>query len=150
MRWFVLGLAACSSGPALDPEVAVFVGRSTYQAGSQSVLNCSDDAFDRTDELTGTFQLAPGERSDLIEVVPPGSACRGVELDVESGVANALAGQTCTSMAAGLTTMSTLVKFTIALDGDTLTLSGNFNVMLTGTASAVCTTTVTAMAVKGS
>jgi hypothetical protein len=43
------------------------------------------------------------------------------------------------------------VKFTIVLDDtDQMMLTGNFNVMLTGTASAVCTTTVTATAVKGS
>jgi hypothetical protein len=140
-------VGACATDADVPPEVAAFLGKATFQPGAQTVFNCTDDALDRTTPLV-TLELATGARSDLVEVVAADAPCPGVALDVDGDVADALPGQSCTELTGGLTIVSTLVKYTIAIEAGVLTLDGNYNANVSGGASAVCTTTLSGTAIQ--
>jgi hypothetical protein len=145
--WVALFVSAACGG---DDRTSEFIGTWMYLAGSTGTLDCADNQLDMTNTLTGTFQLAAGTSSDLVEVSDPGSACPPIRLDVSDGTASAQSGQSCTEMDSGITAMTTVNSYTVTLDsaGTKATFTGQAALTLTGAAMTTCTVMSTGSAMK--
>jgi hypothetical protein len=140
-------LAACGGS---DDRVDDFVGTWTYQAGGTSNIDCDNNALDMMEVLSGSFQLAAGTSSDLIQVPDANDACQPVRLDVSGGTANAQTGQSCMATVQTVTVTTTVNQYTLTLDsaGTTITLQGRASAVFSGAATATCTATLAGSATK--
>ena len=130
---FVLGLAACGTDSSAD----AFIGTWQYNAGSTATRDCPDNTLDLTTPLSGSFQLAAGTMSDLIEVPSSGDQCPAQKFDVKGKTATIVPGQTCMYTD---NTVSPPIMVSIAFATGTYTMSGS---MITGTQMGSVTYTAT-------
>lgn len=150
-KLILLALVAAStlSGCGGDDGSAAFIGTWQYGAGSTTTLTCTGTA-PRVSNNTGTFQLAAGTESDIIEVPDAGDTCAPTKFNISGSTATVVPGQSCTTMDAGRTTVASLSSYTLTLgaDGKSLTLTANGSATVTGTTSVTCTISLMANATK--
>lgn len=125
-----------------------------YLAGSTTTVDCGENALDSTETLTGTFMVAAGTTSDIVNVPEAGDSCAPLRLDVSGSVATAQSGQSCTSMQGTapntVTIVTTINSYSGTLDtaGTKVTFQGQAAGMVTGAVTTTCTATTTGSAMK--
>jgi len=121
-----------------DDPADKFIGTWTYNANSTTALDCQNNALDTTITETGTFQIAAGTSSDLIDVPDADDTCPPTRYDVNGNVATIQSGQTC--METKMTNGGATYMINAALNTGTYTLSGD-GMMVNGTSTAGLTFT---------
>jgi hypothetical protein len=117
------------------------------------MIDCDDNQRDRSVSLTGSFQIAAGTSSDLIEVISDPYICLPERLDVSGSVASAQVGQSCTYGTPPDTETETtsIGTYTLTLDsvGTTVTLNARATTsIISGGLTVTCTITAAGTAMK--
>ncbi|MBX3159840.1 MAG: hypothetical protein KF773_27970 [Deltaproteobacteria bacterium] len=145
-------LAAC--GPeATSPRgivAADYFANFEYQAGSMATLDCADDSLDGVTPMTGILTLDGSTTAAIAELAQPGAPCPGLLFDLVDGVATARPNQHCVRTVNNARFDSLFTSYTMALDETRtmLVIEGLASANVTGAVTTVCTSTISAMALK--
>jgi hypothetical protein len=137
----VLAFAACGSTDTLGD----FAGTWMPAPGAALTGSCSNGSQLNT-MLTSAELFAKGVDADLTST----SGSCTIRFDVDGKKATARSGQSCTSMASGVTTVLTVQQATLTLGSDskTMTESEMGTVQLSGLLTGTCTVAATYMLSK--
>lgn len=148
----LVALVGCSDDGGGD-RVDEFIGTWTYGATATNSLDCDDDRLDGTDPSTGTFMIAAGTMSDLVEA-DVGGDCPALRFDVSGSVATLQSGQTCMfsetdqGVTLNYSISGTAGSYTLSADGMSVTGSTSATVMITGALTTTCAVSAMVAATK--
>jgi hypothetical protein len=131
----LLSIAACPGN-----EATRFEGTWTYNAGSSLTITCPDGTD--TANITGNEDFRPGTDSDLVVISSTGC---NIKVNASGNHADAIPGQSCSTLLNGVTTTITFNTGTYVFQSEVLSFSAAGTVGVMGPGGEV-TCTVAASA----
>jgi hypothetical protein len=138
-----LGIATTTACPGGDTS-SDFEGTWTYNSGSSLTVTCPTGTGSDTADITGNEEFRPGTDTDFVVI---SSAGCNIKFNASGTHADAIPGQSCSSVSGGVTTTMTFNNASYVMDVKSMTLSfsaaGTVKLMGPG-GEATCTVSASA------